>query len=121
NAGGTGVWILPRAGCVNIGLGLNAVARETRVLQAPLNADCGMLMSVEVGNAVATFVDTLSAVPVSLPVNGSQVRLPASLLQALAQTPTRTASVLITDAAQVGYVMHISIDPQTGNATIRVM
>jgi hypothetical protein len=120
NAGGTGVWILPRACWLNSGLGMGA-PRDSRVLQAPLTADCAMMMSVEVGNAVATFVDTLSGVPVSLPVSGSLVRLPVSLLHALSQSPQPTANVLITDAAQVGYVIHISIDPQTGNATIRVM
>lgn len=121
NAGGTGVWILPCAASINSGSGLGGTPRDSRVLQAPLTADVAMQMSVEVGNAVATFVEQMAGVPVALPVNGSIVRIPATLLQALAQAPHPNANILITDAAQVGYVIQVSIDRQSGAVTIRVM
>lgn len=121
NAGGTGVWILPRAVYLSSNSSISSAPRATKVLQAPLTADVSMMMSVEVGNAVATFVDQVSAVPVALPVNGSNVRIPASLLQALSQSSNPSASILITDAAQIGYVIRVDIDQSTGIATIRVM
>ncbi len=121
NAGGTGVWILPCAANLNSGSGLGGMPRSSRSFQAPLTTDIAMMMSVEVGNATATFVEQVAGVPVALPVNGSLVRIPATLLQALAHAPQPSASILITDAAQVGYVIHVVIDPQSGTATIRVM
>ena len=50
NAGGTGVWILPRAASI---CAFSGPPREMRTIPAPLAADCTMQMSVEIGSAVA--------------------------------------------------------------------
>ncbi len=115
NNGGVGVWVLPRASCVP------PIAAAPRAVRngVPIAQDCLMKVSDECGPTAATFVDDMSGLPVSLHVSGSVVRVPASLLQALAAMPLPTASVLITDSQHVGYVALIAVHAN-GTATIRV-
>ncbi len=116
NGGGTGVWVLPRAQFLTQQLG--AVPRAS-LSQHNLAQDVFMQLSPEIGVAMATFVDSATGVPVALPVNGTIVRLPANLLQAMAAAHVSTASILITDAVQVGYLITIVI--VNGKANIFVM
>ncbi len=82
NAGGTGIWILPRATCLASGMEVTP-PRAAKVLTT-FNHDVVMQVSSECGAVVATFVDDLSGQPVSLATFSGQVRIPASLLQAMA-------------------------------------
>lgn len=82
NAGGTGIWILPRATFLASGMSQSA-PRATKDLLAN-GQDLVMELSSECGACSATFVDELSGQPVALQANGGLVRLPASLLQSLA-------------------------------------
>jgi hypothetical protein len=107
NAGAGGVWVLPRAGAVGIG-GIGGIApRDTRTVG--FASDVFLQMSHDVGVATATFVDSVSQVPTGLIVTGNLVRLPAALLQALAPFAGATATIVITDAAQVGYVIQLTV------------
>src|SRR5262245_21978097 len=113
--GGTGVWVLPLSRSVTFGaLGAPRDHRSFGITQ-----DIVMQCSSQGGIASATFVDDLTAVPQSLPVSGSQVRVPTSLLQSLTELPSPSGTILIVDAAQLGYVMRLSINAQN-QATIEV-
>lgn len=116
NGGGTGVWVLPRATYLTPPCG---GAPRASLLAHSIHQDCVMQVSEEVGAATASFVDNLSGVPCALPVVGTSVRIPAALLQSLAGLSLPTATVLIADAAQIGYVIHITVNGDA-TATIRV-
>lgn len=73
--------------------------------------DVIMRTAGQMGAASATFVDDMSGVPVSLTVSGRLVTLPKTLLQALESSVKKTATIVITDAVQSGYVMRVTILP----------
>ena len=70
--------------------------------------------------ATATFVDSISQVPTGLVVSGRQVQIPATLLQALAPFAGATATVVIADASQLGYVIQITVHANN-TATLNVL
>ena len=114
--GGTGVWVLPRGTSLTAPGG--APPRDVRTIAT--TQDCVMEMSPEVGTATATFVDSVTAVPTALPVSGSHVRIPAALMQTLVGLTIPTATILIADDAQVGYVIYVTVNAN-GTATVRVL
>jgi hypothetical protein len=105
NAGGTGIWILPRATFLASGMS-QSTPRATKDLLAN-GQDVVMEVSTECGACSATFVDELSGQPVALQASGGLVRLPASLLQSLAGAAGTKAHIVITDANQLGYLLTI--------------
>jgi hypothetical protein len=115
NSGGLGVWVLPRASFVPP---IPATPRDTRSAHS-ISQDCVMQLSSECGAAAGTFVEDMAGVPVALQVTGSTVRIPAALLQAMALHPSATATVIVTDSQQLGYVVRIAMNGN-GTATIRV-
>ncbi|MFT4514431.1 MAG: hypothetical protein ACI91B_003140 [Planctomycetota bacterium] len=119
NNGGGGVWILPC--CANIG-GVNiqpgSAARATMLLSNTAS-DMSMRTECQMGASTATFVDDLSGVPVSLSVSGRIVTVSSALLQALEASSKKTATIIVTDAQQCGYVMRVLIQPD-GSVKITV-
>jgi hypothetical protein len=111
NAGGTGVWILPRATFMASGEVVEPAGepRASKKLSS-LNQDVTMAVSIECGSCTATLIDDLSGVPVALQVTGPNIKLPASLLQALGAAGPAKASIVVVDANQMGYVMRVVID-----------
>jgi hypothetical protein len=107
NAGGTGVWILPRA--TPLAAVVPSAPPRADKLVSNLNQDLVMQVSAECGNVVGTFVDDIAAVPTALPVVGSLVRVPASLLQALVASGGTSAHVVVTDGNHVGYVIELTV------------
>jgi hypothetical protein len=105
NAGGTGIWILPRATFLASGMS-QSTPRATKDLLAN-GQDVVMEVSSECGECSATFVDELSGQPVALQTSGGLVRLPAALLQSLACAAGTKAHIVITDANQLGYLLTI--------------
>lgn len=105
NAGGTGIWILPRATFLASGMSM-ATPRATKDLLS-LGQDVVMEVSSECGACSATFFDEVSGQPVALQASGGLVRLPAALLQALAGAAGTKAHIVITDANQLGYLLTI--------------
>lgn len=130
NAGGTGVWILPRAtalspSMVSFGAACGDVPpllgqpRETRVL-AGYEDSLSIVGSGELGVPVATLIDNVSGSPIALSVTGTAVLLPASVIQQLASSGVTSASITIMDATHRGYVVKLHLDPaaQTGSLVV---
>jgi len=105
NAGGTGIWILPRAGFLACDSPGAAVRAQRSVPSA--GQDVLVAVSSNCGTCSATFLDELSGQPVSLQSFGGLVRIPASVLQALPPGSGIKAHLVISDATQLGYVMRI--------------
>jgi hypothetical protein len=117
NAGGTGVWILPRATF------LPATPQpEVRAsfVAMDLSKNVRMRVSSEVGTVVATYVDDVIGQPCALPVVGDVVGFPAALLQSLASSPTSSGSIVIADAEQRGYVIHVRWNSSKGGVEVIV-
>ena len=114
NGGGTGIWILPRASFLSA---QTVAPRDTRSISTQGNLV--VQVSADVGVCTATSIDGLTGLPVALPVNGNQITIPGALLQAIGNTPTKTANVVIADAFQVGYLLRISVGAN-GCATVMV-
>lgn len=114
--GSTGVWVLPLSSYLSAGpLG------APRDVHAGVSTDEPLVLqtSGEGDGLTATFCDELSGEPISLPVVGEVVTIPAAILQALAQGPGTRADVVIADAALRGYVLSITIGNDR-KATVRV-
>lgn len=120
NAGGTGVWILPRCEFLsgdplaNIGQGAPQASQSF----GSLNQNLSLNGSVECGQVVATLVDPLTGVPMSLPAIGRNAIVPATVLQGLRAAGVAEAQILIMDAARRGYVIHLCLDLPAGTATL---
>lgn len=104
NAGGTGIWILPRASYL-AGDSLDGAVRAQR-LPSP-GMDMLVAVASNCGSCSATFVDELAGQPVSLQMFGGLVRVPASVLQSLPSGPGLKAHLVICDATQLGYVVRV--------------
>ncbi|MFT7535841.1 MAG: hypothetical protein ACI85K_001794 [Hyphomicrobiaceae bacterium] len=109
--GGGGVWILPC--CANLGGVTPVDGAQPRSTKSVTNTtlDVTMRTAGQMGAASATFVDDMLGIPVSLTVSGRLVTLPKTLLQALESSVMKTATIVITDAVQSGYVMRVTILP----------
>lgn len=115
NAGGTGVWILPRA----MPLAAGALVRDSRVI-SNLSQDQVLGVSAECGAVVATFVDEMTSVATALPVSGSFVRIPRALMQAMVATNCPKANIVVADQSQVGYLLELVLVPASGSIAISV-
>lgn len=121
NAGGTGVWILPRCECIasNAAIG-TAQPREAPFAIPDLAHDVKLRLSNECGMASGTLFDGSVGTEFDLPVNGQYVILPATLLQALFSARVPTADIVIMDAAHRGYRLRLHIDLVTARADLLV-
>lgn len=123
NAGGTGVWILPRCEMLSSGSSQNGGLEQPRVaaFAVPnLNSDVHLRVSNECGQTAATLFDHVSESPLALPVVGQFVTLPASVLQGLLAARVARSDIVIFDAAQKGYRLELRIDLETAAAQILV-
>lgn len=121
NAGGTGVWILPRSEFLSSGSGMQGRQPRTSPIAIPnLQLDVKLRVSSETGQCSGTLFDGLSNTPVDLPVIGQSVILPASLMQALFAARVPACDIVIVDAAHRGYLMTLTFDYGTGGAQILV-
>jgi hypothetical protein len=122
NGGGAGVWVLPHCSYLTVDpqaggpLGAPRASRsfsslgQTVVLQG----------STECGQIVATLIDPVSCVPMALPVIGRSAIIPASVLNGLQAAGIPTAQIVMVDAAQQGYVIHVVIDLAAGTVTFNL-
>lgn len=115
NGGGTGVWVLPRATFLASG-----VVEPRAVQQVTPGQDLILEMSSEVGMATAVFVDDLSQVPISLPVNGLNVRMPAAVMQSFLGCSAQTATIMISDASHMGYLIRV-VTQSNGTLSMQVL
>ena len=118
NAGGTGVWILPRA----VQLVANPTSGPPRDnhLCSNLAQDLLMVVSTDCGAVVATMVDEVSGVSTALSVSGTAVRCPGHLLQALVSSGVRKAHIVISDSTQTGYVIQLVMSSADAGVSMRV-
>lgn len=110
NAGGTGVWILPTCGFLGgpgPGVGQSfAVSDPSKGVRFVVSEECGAV--------TALAVEPLSGISTPLSVNGRDVTLPASLLQAYVAGGVHLVRVVITDAAHCGYRIDLVL-PSAGS------
>ena len=122
NGGGTGVWILPRCEFLSgdpLAVGALGVPLATRSFST-LTHDVSLYGSSECGQIVATLIDSVSCVPMPLPVVGRNAVIPSSVLQGLRAAGISHAQVVMMDAAHQGYVIHLIIDLAAGSATLSI-
>ena len=121
NAGGTGVWILPRASFLSAApVGQVPLPVPTSDFVSPVSVDLALTTASEMGSFTATLIDQISGAPLLLPTNGRNVILTRGTLQGLLAAGTTVAHVLIADANQLGYVVGLSIDPATGAVKLAI-
>ena len=121
NAGGTGVWILPRSEFLSSGSGMQG--RQPRIAPiaiADLQHEVKLRVSGDTGQCTGTLFDGASNMPIDLPVLGQCVVLPASLLQGLFAARVPSCDIVIVDAARRGYLLSLVFDYATGGAQILV-
>ena len=120
NAGGTGVWILPCAAQVTQEM-LQASYTPRSVFEcSDLQQGARLKLETGLGIAVATIVDDVSGTPVALSVNGSVVACPGNLLQAFASAGATSATLMIANSSQRGYVISVTIDASANKAVFAV-
>lgn len=121
NGGGTGIWILPRATFFSSGAGaeVGAIPRANQVFN---NASQGMrlMMSDDVGSAVATLVDEVSGFPTALGIAGLQVTISSTLIQSMIAANNLRATIVVTDESQMGYYIKLVLLPETNRIELRV-
>lgn len=113
NGSGTGVWVLPRA--THLGPTTGCAPRATFSVNP--NQACVLRASDDLGVAVGTIVEEGTGVVASVAVIGSDVCLPAAMLQALFQAGAK-ATIVVVDSSQLGYVIEVSV--VAGKLNLRV-
>lgn len=121
NAGGTGVWILPRSEFLSSGSGMQGRQPRISPIAIPnLLQDVKLRVSGDTGQCTGTLFDGVSNIPVDLPVLGQCVVLPASLMRGLFAARVPSCDMVIVDAARRGYLLSLVFDYATGGAQILV-
>jgi hypothetical protein len=112
--------VLPRAAQFGSGAGPGpgASPRQTFAF-ASANQDIRLAVS-DMSTAVATLTEESSSLSTSLSVVGSEVVIPSELQQALINSSSTTATIVITDAFQIGYYIRLVVQPGTGGFELRV-
>lgn len=118
NASGTGIWILPRAGCLAVD-SQGAVVRAQRNVSS-LGQDMLVAVSSECSSCGATFLDEVSGQTVALQSVGGVVRIPAALLQSLPQGDGTKAHIVISDSSLLGYLMRVE-RREDGSLVVKVL
>jgi hypothetical protein len=120
NAGGSGVWILPRAGALACSSGMPQGSPRAEFTVVGLTSALRLQVSNNMGIAVASLVEDLSGTPMPLPVSGYIVEVPSAMLIAVGALPTPHARVLISDANQLGYVLKLEVDAPNDQVVVKV-
>lgn len=121
NAGGTGVWILPRSEFLSSSSALQGRQPRIPPITVPnLLQDIKLRVSNDTGQCTGTLFDGATNMPIDLPVIGQSVVLTASLLRGLYAARVPTCDIVIVDAARRGYLMSLTFDYATGGAQVLV-
>lgn len=122
NAGGTGVWILPRPTFLASGAPeITAATPDRGALAVPtvISGPISVAAASELGSFTATLTDPISGVATSLPTNGREFTLTSAMLMGL-KSSGAGAHIVVSDSQQLGYVLRVSFDPATGSGSIKV-
>jgi hypothetical protein len=119
NGGGTGVWVLPSSSYLSGDPLATVMVGAPRATQSfpTLSQSVTLRGSSECGQIVATMIDPVSCVPMALPVIGRTATVPATVLQGLRAAGIQNAQIVMIDAAQQGYVIHVFLDLAIGTVT----
>lgn len=121
NAGGTGVWILPRSEFLSSSSGLQGRQPRISPIAIPnLLSDVKLRVSGDTSQCTGTLFDGVSNMPVDLPVTGPCVVLPSSLMRGLFAARVPSCDIVIVDASRRGYLLSLVFDYATGGAQILV-
>ena len=123
NAGGTGVWILPRCETISSNAGNFTGLGAPRIppfVISDLAHDLRLRMSSDCGPASALLFDGTVGLETELPVSGLTVTVPASVLQTMFSAGVASADIVVMDAAHKGYLMRLGIDLLTARGTLAV-
>jgi hypothetical protein len=119
NAGGSGVWILPRTTFMAPSTGGGSVPRMSFTI-SDLNRDASLVGSAEMGQAVATLVDSSLGLPTRLQVVGKAIVLPSSMMLGMLHAGVTDADIVVVDASLRGYRIHLSIDSSLRSILVTV-
>jgi hypothetical protein len=112
--GGSGVWVLPRAGQFTSSV-TPIPGTSPRQTFSVANASQNIhLVVTEMGTAVATLTEESSSLTTPLAVVGAQVVIPSALQQALISSSCTLATIVIVDAAQCGYYIQLIVQQGVG-------
>jgi hypothetical protein len=123
NAGGTGVWILPRSERIASGspaIDPSTQQRVSPLLFSALDRDVSLRLSPECGEVVATLFAEPFGEPVALQAQGNLVLMPASLFRSLASVGVAESIVVILDAQGNGYRLRLVLDFATRSGRLLV-
>lgn len=122
NAGGTGVWILPRCTALapSPGMGGQTGAPQCTYTMSSLNAGLSLVASIECGTVVATLIDPGSGTPMALPASGRSALLSRTTIDGLRVAGVVSANIVMMDAARQGYVIYATFDYAANTATLAV-
>ena len=116
--GGTGVWVLPRSGQFGSSVVPGTSPRQTLAFANP-SQNIRLVVS-EMGAAVATLTEESTSLTTPLAVVGAEVVIPSELQQTLINSSCTLATIVIVDAAQLGYYIHLVVLPGTGGFELRI-
>jgi hypothetical protein len=119
NAGGSGVWILPRTTFMAPSTGGGSVPRMSFTI-SDLNRDASLVGSAEMGQAVATLVDSSLGLPTRLQVVGKAIVLPSSMMLGMLHAGVTDADIVVVDASLRGYRIPLSIDSSLRSILVTV-
>lgn len=119
NAGGTGVWILPRATFL-CSTAVPSTPPKVEFTVASLQSDLRLQLDSAMGIACGTLIDDVVGQAISLQVAGSLAVVPAATLQSLAGTTAPHATVIIADANHLGYLIRLIVNASTNSCVVRV-
>lgn len=107
NASGTGVWILPACAAIDPAQVAPTAPTRATFVCSDLGKPVTLQVSQAMGAASATLTFDLLGATVPLQVSGRTVVVTPSLMTALTQSPSSTATLLISDSHPNGYVMRL--------------
>lgn len=121
NAGGTGVWILPRSSCLSGFLAPNVCSPNVGSTHsvADMAHDFTLRVDEECGEVVATAVDPATSASIVLAVSGRDVIVTPHLFDAVRGAGGAGLSIVISDAANRGYVITATLE-SSGAVTFSV-
>lgn len=123
NAGGTGVWILPRCETINSGSGNGIGIGQPRVAPFAIPDfahDLHLKLSNDCGPASALLFDGSAGLEIELPIVGQTLTVPASVLQSLFSARVAVSDIVVLDASHKGYLMRLRLDLLTARGDLSV-
>lgn len=108
NASGTGVWILPACAAIDPAQLDPSAPTRAQFVCSDTSKPVEMRVSQAMSSVSGTMTYDVLGTPVALEVTGQVVRVSPAMMAALSQSPCKTATILISDVHQKGYVLRLT-------------